>query len=108
MIHQFCRVGRLAMLSGGSAVKRDIPPFMMTRELDTRIMGLNSVGLRRAGVSGEERTQLKRALKLLYHSDLNVTQAVERMQTELQGACVRELIEFIESSKRGISPWFDA
>lgn len=108
MVHQFCRIGRLAMLSGNSAAKKDIPPFMMTRELDTRIMGLNLVGLRRAGVSADERMRLKRAMKTLYHSDLNVTQALERIEGELEGECVRELVEFIRASKRGIAPWYRA
>jgi len=107
-VHQFVRIGRLAMISGGSGAKRDVPPFMMTRELSTGIMGLNLVGLRRAGIVSEERLQLKRALKLLYHSGLNVTQAVERMESELEGECVGELCEFLKSSRRGVSTWSGA
>lgn len=105
MVHQFCRIGRLAMISGASAIKRDVPPFMITRELTSRVMGLNVVGLRRAGVAAAERRQLKRALKLLYHSGLNVSQAVAHMREELEGDCARELCDFIESSQRGITGW---
>jgi UDP-N-acetylglucosamine acyltransferase len=104
MVHQFCRVGRLAMLSGLTAVKRDVPPFMMTRTQTTCVMSLNTVGLRRAGISAEERRELKKAFRLLYRSGLNVSQAVERMG-ELEGECARELVEFIGDSRRGISAW---
>jgi UDP-N-acetylglucosamine acyltransferase len=67
MIHQFTRVGRLAMMSGGSAAPKDIPPFCMTQSSATSVLiGLNVVGLRRAGFTREERHRLKAAFKLLF------------------------------------------
>ena len=106
-VHQFARVGRVAMVSGYTTAKRDVPPFCITRELSASVMGLNTVGLRRAGISADDRLQLKRAFKLLYRSELNVSQALERMESELDGEPVRELVEFVRASKRGILPGTD-
>lgn len=103
LIHQFVRVGRLAMLSGGTAAKRDVPPFMMTRELSSAVMGLNVVGLSRAGVAAEERCALKRAFKLLYRSGLNISQALERIEREIDSELVGELCEFVRRSERGVA-----
>lgn len=103
LIHQFTRVGRLAMLSGGTAVQKDIPPFCMTHSLSRNtIMGLNIVGLRRAGFSPEERQLLKRALAVLYRSDLNTTQAIAQLKEKFDSPLVSELAQFIEASERGI------
>ncbi len=102
-VHQFCRIGRLAMISGMTAVKRDIPPFCMTRELTTKVMSLNSVGLRRAGVSSADRLGLKRAFRLLYRSGLNLPSALERIEAEVESPLALELVEFARASKRGIS-----
>lgn len=104
-VHQFCRAGRLTMLSANAAITRDVPPFMMTRVSTTRVMSLNTVGLRRAGVPAEERAALKRAFRLLYRSGLNVSQAVERIEAEVDSPLARELCEFVRASKRGIAVW---
>jgi UDP-N-acetylglucosamine acyltransferase len=104
VVHQFARIGRLAMISGLTAVKRDVPPFCMTRALTAGIMGLNTVGLRRAGVGADDRLALKRAFKLLYRSSLNVTQALELIEAELDNDPVRELVTFVRASRRGIAP----
>ncbi|MBU0679416.1 MAG: acyl-ACP--UDP-N-acetylglucosamine O-acyltransferase [Verrucomicrobia bacterium] len=102
-VHQFCRIGRLAMLGGNGSISKDVPPFCMTRTGGyNQIGGLNVVGLRRAGFDPEVRKQIKGACELLYHSGLNVTQAVEKMkELGLEGPAA-EFISFIESSKRGI------
>lgn len=103
LVHQFTRVGRLTMLSGGCAIHKDVPPFCMTRGLEaSTVMGLNVVGLRREGLSSEERLLLKRAFKILYQSNLNVSQAVTRLEAEFTSDLVLELIQFIRSSRRGI------
>jgi UDP-N-acetylglucosamine acyltransferase len=108
MVHQFARVGRLAMISGATAAKKDVPPFCMTRAHTSGVMGLNTVGLRRASVGSEDRQQLKRALKLLYRSGLNVSQALERIGQEAEGDMVSELSDFVRASKRGICSWADS
>lgn len=102
LIHQFCRVGRLAMMQGGSAISKDLPPFCVARG-DNGICGLNTVGLRRAGFSAEERLALKRAYHLLFRSGKRLKAALELARAEFAGiAGVMELVEFVAASKRGV------
>ncbi|WP_448532782.1 acyl-ACP--UDP-N-acetylglucosamine O-acyltransferase [Parathermosynechococcus lividus] len=103
LVHQFTRIGRLAMLSGGTAIQKDVPPFCMTRSLSTNtIMGLNVVGLRRAGFSAQERHILKHALDVLYRSALNTSQAVQQLREQLDHPLIQEFCDFISASERGI------
>jgi UDP-N-acetylglucosamine acyltransferase len=107
LIHQFCRVGRLAMLAGGGAFNKDVPPFCTTQGVARNaVVGLNVVGMRRAGLEPAVRLEIRRAFKVLYRSTLNVTQAVERLRREFDSEPVRELAAFIEDSKRGICHYF--
>lgn len=105
MVHQFCKVGRLAMIAGFSVIVSDVPPFLMTRNLTSGVIGLNSVGLRRAGVSAEDRVALKRAFQLLYRSKLNRAQALERIRGDASSDLVEELCGFVEASERGIAKY---
>lgn len=102
-VHQFARVGRLAMLGGLSRVRKDVPPFLVI-EGDGWVRGLNLVGLRRAGVSAEAMAQLKRAYKIVYESGLNTSQAREQLQgdSSLTTEEARHFIQFILDSKQGI------
>jgi UDP-N-acetylglucosamine acyltransferase len=102
-IHQFCRIGRLAMVSGACVVSKDVPPFciMQTGALNT-LAGLNVVGLRRAGVSADQRAELKEAYRLLFRAGLNVRQAVTQLTSMFPDGPVAELWQFAEQSKRGI------
>lgn len=102
-VHQFVKIGRLAMLGGLSAVSQDVPPFFITRpsSLNT-IVACNIVGMRRAGLSSDERTQVRKAFSLLYRSGLNAHQALQQIRSTLNSGPVLELCEFIEQSKRGI------
>jgi UDP-N-acetylglucosamine acyltransferase len=103
-VHQFCRLGRLGMMSGLSALSKDLPPFCVAENTETnRVSGLNVVGMRRAGMNPETRNAVKQAFKLLYLSGLNTRQALEKM-APLRAACpeVEEFAAFVESSKRGI------
>ncbi len=103
LVHQFTRIGRLTMLSGGCAIHKDVPPFCITRGLQpSTVMGLNVVGMRREGLSSEERLILKRAFKILYQSNLNVSQAVAKLEAEFTSDLVLELCQFVKSSRRGI------
>lgn len=106
--HQFTRIGRLAIVSALSAANKDIPPFMMAGGRPAVALGINGVGLRRAGVSAEARAEIKQAYKLLYRSGLNISQAVEAMKKNLSSKEVQYLIGFIESSKRGIIGGYSA
>jgi UDP-N-acetylglucosamine acyltransferase len=103
LVHQFARIGKLVMMSGGSATQRDVPPFCMTRNQSAdSVMGLNSIGLRRAGVSSEDRLELKRAFKVLYKSGLLIPEAIIRLKNEFDNALVKEMYDFIQESQRGI------
>lgn len=101
-LHQFSRVGRLAMVSALSVSNKDIPPYVTCGGRPAVALGVNFVGLRRAGFSPEIRQEINRAFKLIYRSGLNVSQAVEAIKRELFSAEVGHLIHFIEESKRGI------
>jgi len=103
LVHQFTRIGRLAMLSGGTAIQKDVPPFCMTRSLSTNtVMGLNTVGLRRAGFTLAERQILKQALHRLYNPKLTTTQALAQLKEEFTNPLVEELCDFVAQSQRGI------
>lgn len=103
LIHQFVKIGRLAMVGGGSGLSKDVPPFCMTRSMEVNtVLGLNIVGMRRAGLSPEERRQVKAAFKMLYTSGLNVGQAVEPLKAAYPDGPASEFAAFIEASKRGI------
>ena len=102
-VHQFVRIGYLAMVSGASRVVKDIPPFMIAEGNPTRIRGLNVVGMRRLGLRPEVRKELRRAYRLLYRSGLNTSQALDGMRQEgLASGDVQRLITFVEGAKRGI------
>jgi UDP-N-acetylglucosamine acyltransferase len=102
-VHQFVRIGYLAMISGASRVVKDIPPFMIAEGNPTRIRGLNVVGMRRLGLAPEVREELRRAYRLLYRSGFNTSQALRSMREEgLTSREVQRLITFVEGAKRGI------
>lgn len=102
VVHQFVRIGRLAMIGGLSAVNKDVPPYMLAGGRPAVIQGLNSVGLRRAGLTTAARAEIKQAYRLLYRQDLNVSQAVEAIEQQARSTEVRQLLEFIRGSSRGI------
>ena len=81
-VHQFTRIGRYAMVGGASKITKDVPPFFLIEGNPAEPYGLNSVGLRRAGFTVEERNEIKKFYKILYNPKLNVSQAVEAMKAE--------------------------
>lgn len=119
--HQFVRVGARAMVAGCSRIVKDVPPFMTVAGTPGKVHGLNAVGLRRSGMSLEQRRQVKEAYRLLYRSGLNVSQAVERLLEHIGGEEAYErlvadvpshglvpdpiahIIRFIRGSRRGLS-----
>jgi UDP-N-acetylglucosamine acyltransferase len=102
-VHQFCRVGREAYIGGYSVVVKDALPFALTVGNHARCYGLNTTGMKRRGYSREVIDSLHRAFHLLLSSKLNTSQALERIQQEVDGSSeVSSLIEFIQSSKRGV------
>ncbi len=102
-VHQFVRIGDFAFVGGGSRVPQDVPPFARAAGNPLRLYGINSVGLERAGFDPGVRRALHRAFRLLFNSELRLTEAIERLRAdEPQIAEVDELIEFIATSERGI------
>ena len=102
-LHQFTRVGRYAMVGGASRLTRDVPPYFLVSGNPAEPYGLNSVGLRRAEFSPEERAEIKAFYKILYGSKLNLSQAIETMKAQATTASGRHIIAFLEGeSQQGI------
>ena len=101
-VHQFVRIGELAMIGGLSRVTKDVPPYMLANG-NSLIWSINTVGLRRAGFSQDIIRNIRKAYVLLYRSDLNVSQALEKIKELPANAQLQHLVEFISGSKRGIS-----
>ena len=101
-IHQFVTIGTYAFVGGGSRVNQDIPPYVKAVGNPMELYGLNSIGLQRAGFSGETIAALKRAYRLFFNSDLNLSQALERARTDLPPLPeVERFLDFVESSRAG-------
>ena len=102
-VHQFVRIGRMAMIGGMSRVVKDIPPFMLVEGNPTAVYGLNMVGLKRCNLSTDVLSELKEAHRILYRSNLNLSTALERLRDKMQTDEGRELIAFLqEETDRGI------
>jgi UDP-N-acetylglucosamine acyltransferase len=102
-VHQFVTIGTYAFVGGGSRVNQDIPPYVKAVGNPMELYGLNSIGLQRAGFPGETIAALKRAYRLFFNSDLNLSQALERARTELPAFPeVERFLAFVESSERGV------
>jgi UDP-N-acetylglucosamine acyltransferase len=102
--HQFMHIGRLVMVQGSSAFGKDLPPFVIAAERNY-VFGLNIVGMRRAGLSANDRNEIKEAFKLVYLSGLNISQAIGKAATMSFGAPAREFLDFVANAKkRGICP----
>ena len=102
-VHQFARIGRHSFIGGMSRVSKDIPPFLKAVGNPVKLYGLNTIGLQRSGMEEATILELKRAYRLLFRSDLNLSQAIERAQNDLEPLDeVKELIRFVEGSERGV------
>lgn len=103
-VHQFVRIGTLAIIGGCSKVVQDVPPYMMADGHPARAFGLNVVGLERANFPQVERTALKKAFKIVFRSGLSVKSAVEKIEAEVpSNSAIQTLLEFLKKSERGIS-----
>lgn len=102
LVHQFCRIGELAMVGGRTLVRQDVPPFCMLSE-DNAVCGINVVGLRRNNFDDDRRFNVKKIVKLFFFRQLNSEQALNRISTEFPGnEDAGKFISFIRESKRGI------
>jgi len=100
-VHQFCRIGRLAMIGGMARVIRDVPPFMMLDGHSAMIVGLNRVGLRRAGFSASDCTQIKSAYRIIYRSGLMWQEMLDTLRLEFPVGAAAEFVPFFLDGKRG-------
>jgi UDP-N-acetylglucosamine acyltransferase len=101
-VHQFSKIGRLAMIAGGTRVNKDAPPFFLYAGLYVEPKGLNSVGLRRAGFGPQEIAPLKQAYRILYRCGLKLETALARIEAEIPTPETLDLVRFIRESQRGI------
>ncbi|MEP6714158.1 MAG: acyl-ACP--UDP-N-acetylglucosamine O-acyltransferase [Terriglobia bacterium] len=102
VIHQFSRIGRLAMIGGNTRVNSDVPPFFLYSGFNVEAKGLNLIGLRRAGFENDRISNLKQAYRLLYRSGLKLEEALTRIELENPDENTRRLVQFVRASKRGI------
>jgi UDP-N-acetylglucosamine acyltransferase len=101
-IHQFTRIGRLSMLSGGATISKDLPPFCMG-EGRNRLVGVNVVGMRRAGLSSRQINAVREAYRILFMQQKMLPAAIEQVERTLgETDTVAELLAFVRGSKRGV------
>ncbi|MCD8235516.1 MAG: acyl-ACP--UDP-N-acetylglucosamine O-acyltransferase [Prevotellaceae bacterium] len=103
LVHQFCHIGGYTMVQGGSRTSKDIPPFIIGGKEPIAYAGLNIVGLRRRGFSAELIENIHNAYRLVYNSNLTVSEAVEQIRKEIpMSKEIEYIVDFISSSQRGI------
>jgi len=103
-VHQFVRIGRFAFIGGCSRITQDIVPFTRCSGNDLRVVGINAIGLQRAGVPEEVRAVIKRAYKIIYRQDLTISRAIEKIHAELPAIPeISALLDFLKKSERGIA-----
>ena len=102
-VHQFVSVGRHAFVTGGSLVRKDVPPFVKAAREPLSYVGINSVGLRRRGFEAEKIREIQNIYRILYQNNYNNSQAVEILEAEMEATPERdEILQFIRDSQRGI------
>lgn len=102
-VHQFCMIGNHSFVTGGSLVRKDVPPFVKAAREPLSYVGINSIGLRRRGFTSQKITEIQNIYRLLYQKNYNTTQATEIIEAEMEATPERdEILQFIKNSKRGI------
>lgn len=102
-VHQFCSIGNHAFVTGGSLVRKDVPPYVKAAREPLSYVGINSVGLRRRGFTTEKIREIQNIFRILYQKNYNNTQAVEIIEAEMEATTERdEILQFIKNSHRGI------
>jgi UDP-N-acetylglucosamine acyltransferase len=102
VVHQYSKIGRLAMIGGNTRVNSDVPPFFLYSDFNVAAKGLNVVGLKRAGYKASDLAPLKKAYQLLYRSGLKLEDALARIEAEVATPETLHLTAFIRRSERGI------
>jgi UDP-N-acetylglucosamine acyltransferase len=103
-IHQFCRVGSLAMVGGQAHITRDVPPFVTVDGPSSLIVGLNSIGLRRSGMSKDELASLKEAYRVIYRSGAPWSEILAILESQFTVGPAAKFLSFFTSGKRGFTP----
>ena len=103
-VHQFCRIGTLAMVGGQAHINKDVPPFVTVDGLSSYVVGLNTIGLRRAGFDAQTIARLKAAYRVIYRSGLPWGEILERLRTEFNYGPAAEFYRFLSTTARGIVP----
>jgi UDP-N-acetylglucosamine acyltransferase len=102
-VHQFCTIGQHAFITGGSLVRKDVPPFVKGAREPMSYVGINSIGLRRRGFKPEKIREIQNIYRILYQKSFNNTQAARLIEAEMEATNERdEILQFIKNSKRGI------
>ncbi len=102
VVHQYSKIGRLAMIGGNTRINSDVPPFFLYAGYNVQAKGLNLVGLKRAGYKASDLSLLKKAYQVLYRSGLKLEEALSKIETELASPETQHLVSFIRRSERGI------
>lgn len=106
-IHQFVKVGSHAFVTGGSLVRKDVPPYVKAAREPLSYVGINSVGLRRRGFSSEQINEIQEIYRVLFVKNNNVTKALDMIEAEFQPTEIRdEIVDFIRNSNRGVMRGF--
>lgn len=100
-VHQFCRIGRLAMVGGCTKVVQDVPPFLLTDGAHALVIGLNRVGIRRAGLDRQEVLDLKAAYRIIYRKGLLFDETIAALQNRFASGAASEFASFFQGSTRG-------
>ncbi|MBY0357431.1 MAG: acyl-ACP--UDP-N-acetylglucosamine O-acyltransferase [Candidatus Obscuribacterales bacterium] len=107
VLHQHVRIGRFCMVGGMTGSRVDLPPFTTCDGRPAMVRGLNVIGLRRQKISAQLRSDLKQAYKLLYRSGLNHSQAIARIEEEIEPSSeIKEICQFFQDSRRGVAAAF--
>ena len=102
-VHQFCKIGKHVMLAANSKIVQDVPPFILAGKYTVKYTGINSLGLKRRDFSNKQRTIIKKAYQYYFRSDLNASVSLKKIKDEFKkDKNIKEIIFFIENSKRGI------
>ena len=101
--HQFCKIGKHAMIAANSKIVQDVPPFILAGKHPVQYSGINSLGLTRRGFSDKDKSNLKKAYRYIFRSDLNQSDAINRINEEFsEDKNIKDMVNFFKSSKRGI------
>lgn len=103
VVHQWCRLGKLLMISGLAATRQDLPPYSMCDGRPMKVRGVNTLGMKRQKLAPQVRSAIKEAYRIIYRTDLGYVRALEKIDAELEPIEeIREIVDFFRSSKRGV------